>query len=105
MLVKEEILPKPLLSTVVLTSYFAAASPNCSYPSTPTRCGSRPGSSSATASEGAPMRRKNGFYVALAVPGCLWLLLLFIVPFYAVLAIAMGKLDRLFESPVAVWNP
>ena len=50
-------------------------------------------------------KQKNGFYVALAVPGVLWLLLLFIVPFYAVLAIAMGKLDRLFESPVAVWNP
>jgi ABC-type spermidine/putrescine transport system permease subunit I len=51
------------------------------------------------------MRRKNGFYAALAAPGILWLLLLFVVPFYAVLAIAMGKLDRLFESPVAVWNP
>jgi spermidine/putrescine transport system permease protein len=51
------------------------------------------------------MRNKNGFYAALATPGVLWLLLLFIVPFYAVLAIAMGKLDRLFESPVAVWNP
>ena len=50
-------------------------------------------------------QKKNGFYVALAVPGVLWLLLLFIVPFYAVLAIAMGKLDRLFELPVAVWNP
>ena len=49
--------------------------------------------------------KKNGFYVVLAVPGVLWLLLLFIVPFYAVLAIAMGKLDRLFEVPVAVWNP
>src|SRR5512142_2187400 len=49
--------------------------------------------------------KKNGFYVALATPGVLWLLLLFIVPFYAVLAIAMGKLDRLYESPVAVWNP
>jgi ABC-type spermidine/putrescine transport system permease subunit I len=31
--------------------------------------------------------------------------LLFIVPFYAVLAIAMGKLNELYESPVAVWNP
>jgi ABC-type spermidine/putrescine transport system permease subunit I len=51
------------------------------------------------------MRNKNGFYAALAVPGVLWLLLLFIVPFYAVLAIAMGKLDQLFEVPVAVWNP
>ena len=50
-------------------------------------------------------QRGNGFYVALAVPGILWLLLLFVVPFYAVLAIAMGQLDQLFESPVAVWNP
>jgi spermidine/putrescine transport system permease protein len=51
------------------------------------------------------MRRKNGFFIALAAPGILWLALLFIVPFYAVLAIAMGKLNELFESPVAVWNP
>jgi spermidine/putrescine transport system permease protein len=51
------------------------------------------------------VRNKNGFYAALATPGVLWLLLLFIVPFYAVLAIAMGKLDQLFEVPVAVWNP
>ena len=49
--------------------------------------------------------KKNGFFVALAVPGVLWLLLLFVVPFYAVLAIAMGKLDQLLELPVAVWNP
>ncbi len=35
----------------------------------------------------------------------MWLLLFFVVPFYAVLAIAMGKLDELYESPVAVWNP
>ena len=50
-------------------------------------------------------QKKNGFYIALAAPGVIWLLLLFIVPFYAVLAIAMGKLNQLFESPVAVWNP
>jgi spermidine/putrescine transport system permease protein len=49
--------------------------------------------------------RKNLFWIGLAAPGMLWLLLLFIVPFYAVLAIAMGQLNRLFESPVAVWNP
>jgi ABC-type spermidine/putrescine transport system permease subunit I len=49
--------------------------------------------------------RKNAFWAALALPGVAWLIVLFIVPFYAVLAIAMGKLNRLFESPVAVWNP
>ena len=51
------------------------------------------------------MRRKNAFWIVLAAPAIIWLVLLFIVPFYAVLAIAMGKLDQLFESPVAVWNP
>ncbi len=53
------------------------------------------------------MRRlkKNAFFIALAAPGMIWLAVLFIVPFYAVLAISMGKLNQLFESPVAVWNP
>src|SRR5690348_17044281 len=50
-------------------------------------------------------QKKNGFFIALAAPGIIWLALLFIVPFYAVLSIAMGKLNQLFESPVAVWNP
>ncbi|HEY2576300.1 MAG TPA: ABC transporter permease [Streptosporangiaceae bacterium] len=49
--------------------------------------------------------RKNLFWAALAAPGIIWLILLFIVPFYTVLAIAMGQLNRLFESPIAVWNP
>jgi len=48
---------------------------------------------------------KNAFWVALAAPGIIWLAILFIVPFYAVLSIAMGKLNQLFEAPVAVWNP
>src|ERR1700723_3083528 len=54
---------------------------------------------------GASKNRKNLFWIALAAPGIIWLIVLFIVPFYAVLAIAMGQLNRLFESPVAVWNP
>ena len=52
-----------------------------------------------------PARQSRLFWVLLALPGILWLTLLFIVPFYAVLAIAMGQLDRLYESPIAVWNP
>ena len=45
-LVKEQILPKALLSTVVLPSVLPPRRrPSCSFPSTPTRCGSRPGSS------------------------------------------------------------
>jgi ABC-type spermidine/putrescine transport system permease subunit I len=45
------------------------------------------------------------FWILLAAPGIIWLTLLFIVPFYAVLAIAMGQLNPLFESPIAVYNP
>ena len=41
----------------------------------------------------------------LAAPGIIWLTLLFIVPFYAVLAIAGGRLNQLFGTPIAVWNP
>ena len=37
------------------------------------------------------MRRKNAFWIALAAPGIIWLVLLFIVPFYAVLAIAWAS--------------
>ena len=51
------------------------------------------------------MRNKNRFYIALAVPGIIWLAVLFVVPVYAVLAIGMGKLNQMYEAPVAVWNP
>jgi len=50
-------------------------------------------------------KRKNVFWVALAAPGIIWLAILFVVPFYAVLSIAMGKLNQLYEAPVAGWNP
>jgi ABC-type spermidine/putrescine transport system permease subunit I len=41
----------------------------------------------------------------LAAPGMIWLVILFVIPFYAMLAIGEGKLDRQTESPVAVYNP
>src|SRR6516225_4071035 len=59
----------------------------------------------ASRAETTPARHGKGFWIALAAPGIIWLILLFIVPFYAVLAIAMGQLNRLYESPIAVWNP
>ncbi len=45
------------------------------------------------------------FWAALAAPGIIWLALLFIVPFYAILAIAAGQVNQVFGYPVAVWNP
>ena len=56
----------------------------------------------------APRERDHqsrAFWILLAAPGILWLAVLFIVPFYAVLAIGEGKLNGLFESPVAIYNP
>jgi ABC-type spermidine/putrescine transport system permease subunit I len=34
-----------------------------------------------------------------------WLLVLFLLPFYVVLSIAFGAVDPLFRTPVPVWNP
>jgi spermidine/putrescine transport system permease protein len=45
------------------------------------------------------------FWAALAAPGIIWLIFLFIVPFYVVLAIAAGQLNQLFGTPIAAWNP
>jgi ABC-type spermidine/putrescine transport system permease subunit I len=45
------------------------------------------------------------FWIILAAPGMIWLALLFIVPFYAMLAIGEGKLRIQGETPVAVYNP
>ena len=75
----------------------------------------RLGGPGVTGPAGGPPRRSPGrrnrarqphrlFWVALAAPGVIWLVLLFIVPFYAILAIAGGELD-VFGTPVAVWNP
>jgi putrescine transport system permease protein len=39
-----------------------------------------------------------------AYPGVLWLCLFIVVPAYAVLAVAMGRIDALLQ-PVPIWNP
>src|SRR5271155_3017334 len=45
------------------------------------------------------------FFMLLAAPGIIWLALLFLIPFYDVIAIAAGRLNFLTEAPVAVYNP
>jgi len=45
------------------------------------------------------------FWAGLAAPGIAWLVVLFIVPFYVILAIAGGYVNQVFGYPVAVWNP
>ncbi len=39
------------------------------------------------------------------MPGVIWLALLFVVPFYVIIAVAAGYVNQLYGYPVAVWNP
>jgi ABC-type spermidine/putrescine transport system permease subunit I len=54
---------------------------------------------------GAVVGERRGLWQALAAPGVVWLVLFFLTPFYAIFAVAMGRLDPLFLSAEPVWNP
>jgi spermidine/putrescine transport system permease protein len=41
----------------------------------------------------------------LAMPGTVWLLLLFVAPMYVVAAILFGGVDPILRQPVPIWNP
>jgi spermidine/putrescine transport system permease protein len=49
--------------------------------------------------------RRSLLWPLLALPGTLWLALLFLAPLYVVLAIVFGGVDPIFRTPLAVWNP
>jgi ABC-type spermidine/putrescine transport system permease subunit I len=49
--------------------------------------------------------QKRWVWPAFAIPGVVWLSLLFLVPFYAIFAIAMGRIDPVLSRPVPEWNP
>lgn len=49
--------------------------------------------------------QKRWVWPGFAVPGVAWLCLLFLVPFYAIFAIAMGTIDPILLRPVPEWNP
>jgi spermidine/putrescine transport system permease protein len=58
----------------------------------------------------AARERSRGWYPrwlwpALALPATLWMLLFFALPFFAMAATGAGRVDALFRSPIAVWNP
>jgi ABC-type spermidine/putrescine transport system permease subunit I len=57
----------------------------------------------------APELREPGvvrrLWPFLAAPGVLWLLLFFVVPFYAIMAVAFGTNDPLFGLAIPQWNP
>ena len=41
----------------------------------------------------------------LAVPGVIWVAVLFVAPLYVVLAILFGGVDPILRQPIPVWNP
>ena len=49
--------------------------------------------------------QKRWIWPAFAIPGVVWLSLLFLVPFYAIFAIAMGRIDPILSRPIPEWNP
>ena len=48
---------------------------------------------------------RRWFWPSFAGPGVAWLVLLFLVPTYAVVAVAFGTIDPLSLNPVPAWNP
>jgi spermidine/putrescine transport system permease protein len=50
-------------------------------------------------------RATKRLWPALALPGTFWLIALFIVPIYAVMAVAFSGSINIFGEPVPAWNP
>jgi putrescine transport system permease protein len=48
---------------------------------------------------------RRWLWPGFAFPGTLWLILLFVVPFYAVVGVAFGTVDPILFQPVPIWNP
>jgi spermidine/putrescine transport system permease protein len=50
-------------------------------------------------------RRREAFWAALALPGVLWLVVFFVLPFYVIVGVAFGMVDPIFQTPLPAWNP
>lgn len=50
-------------------------------------------------------RQGTGFWATLAAPGTVWLIALYVVPAYAILAVAFGDIDPILRTPAPSWNP
>jgi ABC-type spermidine/putrescine transport system permease subunit I len=64
--------------------------PQPDSPRTPSRLGRVPG---------------PGLWAAMALPGTLWLVALFVIPAYAILAVAFGGIDPILRTTSPAWNP
>jgi spermidine/putrescine transport system permease protein len=48
---------------------------------------------------------RRWLFPGFALPGVVWLVVFFVVPFYTVLAVALGTVDPILSQPVPIWNP
>jgi putrescine transport system permease protein len=48
---------------------------------------------------------RRWLWPGFALPGVAWLVVFFVVPFYTVLAVALGTVDPILSQPVPIWNP
>ncbi len=60
---------------------------------------------SGPADERRAVGERRWLWPSLALPGVLWLVLLFLTPLYAVFAVAMGSPDPIFGGALPAWNP
>lgn len=49
--------------------------------------------------------QRRWYWPAFAAPGLIWLILLFVTPFYAILAVALGDTEPFFGQPLPAWAP
>ena len=49
--------------------------------------------------------RPRWFWAALSIPGAIWLIVFFVLPFYVMMSVAAGAIDPIFQSPIPLWNP
>lgn len=53
----------------------------------------------------ANLKNSRRLWAGFAIPGTVWLTVLFVIPFYAVACVAFGTIDPIFRDAVPQWNP
>ena len=51
------------------------------------------------------LNKSPRLWAGFAIPGTVWLIVLFAIPFYAVACFAFGTIDPVFRDAVPQWNP
>jgi ABC-type spermidine/putrescine transport system permease subunit I len=54
---------------------------------------------------GVELLYPRGFWSTMALPGVAWIVALFLVPFFAIVATAAGGIDPAFGNAIPEWNP